>query len=262
MKIPQGKSIEKKYCKIVQARAMIIAENRVVQKACTEKENRALLDFTRICEYTENNRVEAKTALGGFPESLWETYSAFANTMGGYILLGVTENPDKTFSTVDLPDAEKLLAEFYVKVNDPKRVSVNLIRNRDLYTATVNGNHIAVIYVPRATREQRPVYVDGDIHNTFIRNGEGDIRLSEEQIRKMVREREEARKLSDSMRYMGAITVWLTDHASASTRELAKKLELSTSQVRRYLNRLMAKGVVEKQGNGPATRYRLKRKPG
>lgn len=148
-----------------------------------------MLDFTRICEYTENNRVEAKTALGGFPESLWETYSAFANTMGGYILLGVTENPDKTFSTVDLPDAEKLLAEFYVKVNDPKRVSVNLIRNRDLYTATVNGNHIAVIYVPRATREQRPVYVDGDIHNTFIRNGEGDIRLSEEQIQKMVRER-------------------------------------------------------------------------
>ena len=240
-----------------------------------------MLDFTRICEYTENNRVEAKTALGGFPESLWETYSAFANTMGGYILLGVTENPDKTFSTVDLPDAEKLLAEFYVKVNNPKRVSVNLIQNRDLYTATVDGNHIAVIHVPRATRRQRPVYVDGDIHNTFVRNGEGDIRLTEAQIQKMIREREpgpekrsgqkkgaEAVKtpgktgFPDSLRYMGAITVWLTDHASASAKELAARLELSTSQTRRYVNRLMEKGVAEKQGRGPATRYRLKRKPG
>lgn len=260
-----------------------------------------MLDFSRISEYTENNRVEAKTALGGFPESLWETYSAFANTMGGYILLGVTENQDRTFSTVDLPDAEKLLAEFYVKVNDPNRVSVNLIRNRDLYTTMVNGDHIAVIYVPRAGRVDRPVYVDGDIHNSFVRNGEGDIRLSMEQIQRMIREREDVKayqagkendvaiakagrdpektrriaaqsaaakvaagqkSLPDSVRYMGAITVWLTDHASASARELAKRLELSISQVRRYLNRLMAKGVVEKQGNGPAVRYRLKRKPG
>ena len=260
-----------------------------------------MLDFSRISEYTENNRVEAKTALGGFPESLWETYSAFANTMGGYILLGVTENPDRTFSTVDLPDAEKLLAEFYVKVNDPKRVSANLIRNRDLYTTTVNGNHIAVIYVPRAGRADRPVYVDGDIHNSFVRNGEGDIRLTSEQIQKMIREREGTtedqtgrgndtaaikagrdpekvrraaaqsaaakvaagrKPLPDSVRYMGAITVWLTDHACASARELAGKLELSTSQTRRYINRLIEKGIVEKQGNGLATKYRLKRKPG
>ena len=63
-----------------------------------------MLDFDAIGKYRENNRIEAKKAVGGFPHSLWETYSAFANTIGGVILLGVVEGPDKTFHPVRLPD--------------------------------------------------------------------------------------------------------------------------------------------------------------
>ena len=89
-----------------------------------------MLDFAEIDKYKENNRIEAKRAQGGFPQSLWETYSAFANTVGGVILLGVQELADKSFYPVRLPSPEWLAEEFWRKAEDKQiaQISFPLIR--------------------------------------------------------------------------------------------------------------------------------------
>ena len=147
-----------------------------------------MIDLEHLEQYRENNRIEAKKALGGLPHSLWETYSAFANTLGGIILLGVEEYKDKTLHTVDLPDPEKLVKEFWELVNDPNKASVNVLSLKDVQIEAVDGNHIIVINVPRADRSCKPVYVEGNPLNTYRRSGEGDYRCTSEELHAMVRD--------------------------------------------------------------------------
>ena len=147
-----------------------------------------MIDFSKIEQYRENNRIEAKKALGGLPKSIWETYSAFANTHGGIILLGVEEWADKSLHTVDLPDPDRLIKEFWDIVNNPNKTSVNVLSSKDVFVQEVDGNHIVVINVPRAERSYKPVYVDGNPLCTYRRNGEGDYRCTKEEYQAIVRD--------------------------------------------------------------------------
>lgn len=148
-----------------------------------------MIDFLNIEKYKENNRIEAKKALGGLPRSIWETYSAFANALGGVLLLGVEEHKDKSLHPVNLPDPEKMIEEFWSIINNPIRVNTNILSEKDVYTLEVNGNHIIVINVPRAHRVDKPIYIDNNpLTGTYRRNGEGDYRCSTEEVQAMQRD--------------------------------------------------------------------------
>ncbi|MDO4318602.1 MAG: putative DNA binding domain-containing protein [Lachnospiraceae bacterium] len=147
-----------------------------------------MIDLTNIGKYTENNRIEAKKALGGLPHSIGETYSAFANTLGGILLLGVEEHTDKSLHPIDLPNPEKLIKEFWDIINNPKKVSVNILSHKDVYVQEVQGKRMVVINVPRAQRFDRPVYLEGNSANTYRRNGEGDYKCTKEEVNAMLRD--------------------------------------------------------------------------
>ena len=92
-----------------------------------------LFDITQYDSYKEDNRREVKKATGGLPNSLWETYSAFANCYGGVIILGVKENADGSWTTTGLQNETKLLKDFWDTINNRKKVNIILL---DIFLST------------------------------------------------------------------------------------------------------------------------------
>lgn len=77
-----------------------------------------LFDISKFDTYKEDNCREVKKANGGFTRSLWDTYSSFANTYGGVIILGIKELNDKSWKSTGLKahDKDKLLDEFWSSI--------------------------------------------------------------------------------------------------------------------------------------------------
>lgn len=152
----------------------------------------SIINMNRLEIYRENNRIEAKKALGGLPHSLWETYSAFANTLGGILLLGVEERKDGSFLVHDLPEPQRLIDEFWSIISDPERVSRNILKPEQVRIEELDQKRIITITVPKAERKERPVYIGTDIYTgSYRRDGEGDYHCSPEEVEHMLREAKE-----------------------------------------------------------------------
>lgn len=149
-----------------------------------------MIDLTNILAKNEDYLIEAKSAKGGFPDNFWETYSAFANTDGGTILLGVEETHDHVLYMQDgLADAQKMKETFWKLVNNRQKISHNIVTNSMVYIDQLEGKDILVVEVPRAERTTRPVYKGQDPRlGTYRRWGEGDHLCSMEEVSAMYRD--------------------------------------------------------------------------
>ncbi|WP_282096997.1 RNA-binding domain-containing protein [Stutzerimonas nosocomialis] len=62
---------------------------------------------------------------GALPEDFWPTYSAFANTGGGVVVLGVREKKGQ-FHLEGIANPAKVRKELFDNLNNRKQVSANL----------------------------------------------------------------------------------------------------------------------------------------
>ena len=146
-------------------------------------------EIKRLVSKSETATVEFKRAKGGVPADFWPSYSSFANTDGGVIILGVREEDGKR-EIEGLADTEKIVADLWNAVNNPDKISANVLFNESIYPVDVDGRAVVVVEVPRAERTVRPVFVGSDVFKgTYRRNGEGDYHCSRETVEGMIRDK-------------------------------------------------------------------------
>ena len=181
-----------------------------------------------LCDKKEGYVVEFKSAKGGFPGTFWDTYSSFANTAGGIIVLGIREKDNK-FVPDGLTDEQiyKYKKIFWDGAHNPHIVNMCLPKEQDVLEEQDGDAHYLVINIPRATYDQKPIYIKGDpFHgHTFRRNHEGDYACSDEEVRRM---------LADSI-----VTQYGLDRRVIESASIEKDLDADT--LRQYRNAFRAR---------------------
>lgn len=139
-----------------------------------------------LMEGYESTDIEFKSAKGGFPGSLWETYSAFANTQGGVIVLGVKEKDGRfMIDNLSVDQIQRYKSDLWNGLNNKSICSTNILKDGDVQDGEYNGSYVLVINVPRAQRTQIPIYIKNNPDNVFKRNHEGDYQCTPDNVRRM-----------------------------------------------------------------------------
>ena len=131
---------------------------------------------------TDTERVEVKAASQGLPKSMAETLSAFSNTSGGVVILGLAERAGfqgvPGFKARAVADAlAQMCGE---KMEPPVRASVEIVE--------FEGSPVVVATVPELPPELKPCFVKSRaMHDgSYVRVGDGDRRLSPYEVDRLL----------------------------------------------------------------------------
>ena len=143
----------------------------------------------------EKYYIELKAASSELPKSFWESYSAFCNTKGGWIILGVEEhNPTNIIRGVKNPN--KITTDLWNLLSNPNKVNYNTIKNTDVRIINVNDAQIIVVRIEEAPIAKKPVYINNQVQMTWIRTDDGDRSATKEILSSLFRD---ANPVQDSL---------------------------------------------------------------
>jgi predicted HTH transcriptional regulator len=150
-------------------------------------------DLSRLRETValECKLATGRDGMGAVPEDFWRTYSAFANTDGGVIILGVREGKGR-FIPEGIANVSKVRKDLFDTLNNRQKVSVNLLTDAHVRERNLDGRVILFITVPRAQRKQRPCHLTPNpFGHTYRRLNNGDCVLPDDVVRHMIAEQVE-----------------------------------------------------------------------
>jgi ATP-dependent DNA helicase RecG len=138
---------------------------------------------------TDTHSVEVKASVGRLPKSMPETLSAFANGSGGLVILGLDEAngfvPAKGFRASSMRDA--LAGACSDRMHPPLRPAIEMV--------SFEGANVVVAEIEALIPADKPCFVKerGMYQGSYIRTGDGDHRLSQYEIDRLVEEHRQPR---------------------------------------------------------------------
>lgn len=133
----------------------------------------------------ENIFLEFKKAGKNVPTSLWETYSAFCNTVGGTIILGIEEKKEENL-ILGVENSDDMLKNIWNTLNNKNKVSHNALEDSDLYKLEIEDKTIIIMNIKEVPNSEKPVYLNGDLKEIYIRQGEADKKATFDEIRNFI----------------------------------------------------------------------------
>lgn len=133
---------------------------------------------------TDDATTEVKACAQQLSKSIWETVSAFANTTGGTLVLGLSE--DEGFKPVTSFDIKRVESQLVTGLGDgdPQGTRIEPKPPYALYDGlAVEGSPVLVVQIEELGLSHKPCFIKSrGLSGSFGRIGDRDVKLSPRQI--------------------------------------------------------------------------------
>lgn len=80
-----------------------------------------------------------------------------------------------------------MIKDIWNTANNKSKVSYNNIEDINIHQTTIEDKKILIIYIPELPIDKKPLYLNGLINKSYIRKNDGDYLVTEEELRRFLR---------------------------------------------------------------------------
>lgn len=127
---------------------------------------------------SETDRIEVKTAKGGFPKKCYDTFSSFSNKSGGIIIFGLSaENNFETEGVYDVNDLQKQVTNLCSDSMEPVIIP-------HIISFEFEGKNIVAVQIEEIEQHKKPCYYkpSGIKNGSYTRVGDRDDKMTDYEL--------------------------------------------------------------------------------
>ena len=141
-----------------------------------------LIKRLRLPEWSD---LECKKAKNGVSDDAYRTVSAFANSEGGTLIFGIQQTTGN-LGIEGVTNPDKIQNDFLSALRTGEKLNRKISATAEMLD--FDGKVLLIFHIPESPRNEKPVYLNGDIRKCYIRRGAGDEQCTQVEIERFLRD--------------------------------------------------------------------------